>query len=225
MRSQIVYTIAVPDEQDLGELHRLEMKICTAFVKLGSELDLAVPLLSFCMLVGKVTEKLPDYCYAFIEFHKGYDAGSSESGMPHEKRRSKIPRIPTAQPKSASHNLQVATKVIIFKPADMAAQILQAKTRICRIGQEGQREIAILVCHNTIDQTMAARTESKYIPIIAGSCGLEADRNEVETAMREDKLEPNVWADNYEFYNNKVISDKASRLEEWLNECNEMDAQ
>lgn len=98
----MVCITAVPDGQDLGELDRLEMKICTAFVKLGSEFDLVVWLSSFCMLVGKVTEKLPDYCYAFIEFHKGYDADSSESRMSLEKRRSKIPRIPFTQPKSAS---------------------------------------------------------------------------------------------------------------------------
>ncbi|THX25428.1 hypothetical protein D6C77_04744 [Aureobasidium pullulans] len=69
--------------------------------------------------------------------------------------------------------------------AHAAAALLQAKSRICRIGQINEAKILILLAHNIIDWIIAARTEAKSIPILAGSAATNAQLHEVETAMRK----------------------------------------
>ncbi|TIA32039.1 hypothetical protein D6C78_08508 [Aureobasidium pullulans] len=82
-------------------------------------------------------------------------------------------------------NFQVASTLVIVDYPHAAAALLQAKSRICRIGQEEKAKILMLLAHNTIDRVIAARTEAKHIPILAGSAQTAAQRHEVETAMRK----------------------------------------
>ncbi|THZ77734.1 hypothetical protein D6C85_01496 [Aureobasidium pullulans] len=48
-------------------------------------------------------------------------------------------------------NFQVASTMVIVDYAHAAAALLQAKSRICRIGQINEAKILILLAHNMID--------------------------------------------------------------------------
>lgn len=58
---------------------------------------------------------------------------------------------------------QVVAQVVILGFAGNATQLVQENFGVSRISQEGRLGIVMLVCHNTIDQTMAARIEVKYV--------------------------------------------------------------
>lgn len=111
-----------------------------------------------------------------------------------------------------SYNFQVASAMIMFDYPPAAAIGLQAIARICRMGQEATPIVEILLAHNSVDQIIASRTESKHIPIIAGNATLTADQYEVENAMRADTIPETKWVENYDHYEKQVIHEKATRI-------------
>lgn len=85
-------------------------------------------------------------------------------------------------------------------------------SRVSRLGQPRDTIVLVAMCHNTVDQQIAASTERKYLPILAGSYDLKAKPHEVEASMRKAKLnvnDPTVAADNYDMHYNIVITKKA----------------
>ena len=80
------------------------------------------------------------------------------------------------------------------------------------MGQEEKPVILILMCHNSVDQIIAARTETKHIPIIVGNARLRADQYEVENAMRDKNIPEKDWPENFDEYERKVVYTKATRI-------------
>ena len=65
---------------------------------------------------------------------------------------------------------------------------------------------------HTVDQIIAGRTESKQIPIVAGSAKLQAEDREVYAAMRDASIEAHDLKENFELFKSKVIAEKTTRI-------------
>lgn len=111
-----------------------------------------------------------------------------------------------------SLNFQVASAMLITDFPESASILSQAVARICRIGQTTAPVIEIILCHNTIDQMIATKTEQKQLPILAGSCALTASIYEVEGLMRDNNVPAAQFPDLYPSYEGRVIEEKAKRI-------------
>ncbi|KEQ90147.1 hypothetical protein AUEXF2481DRAFT_9693 [Aureobasidium subglaciale EXF-2481] len=78
--------------------------------------------------------------------------------------------------------------------------------------QEEEALILILLAHNTFDQVIAARTEVKQLPIIAGAARLVAEQHKVKQLMRDEEIPEKDWQLKYPSYKSQVIHEKAARI-------------